>query len=190
MNSSWKAFFAPYAAHFHSAFPGKYQRVGLREDHSYVHVCRGPMILWKCTLHCPMDHYETAQTFSVRATEDRFSWFTWRIEKYCKTRHRVDARGLYNCSAVDLALLWESHCVIHASTEQLRYKDTCESCGTHAGFVPTGKYVGFYNWVNCDTQNGKLKEVMPRSETRMWANVGLWCPEEASISTLGLALGL
>lgn len=77
---------------------------------------------------CPIqwEHYEAAQTLSVRTTEDRLSWFSKRIENQCKTSHRVDARELYDHCAMDLAYSLESHCIICASTEQLQYQDTRE----------------------------------------------------------------
>lgn len=54
MNSSWKFFFATCAPHFPSAFPGGNQGGGLQGDRSYVYVCRGQMVLWKCTMPYPM----------------------------------------------------------------------------------------------------------------------------------------
>lgn len=86
-----------------------------------------------CTVH--WDHYETAQTLSMRATEGRLSWFTRGIENYCKTSQRLDARGLYNHAAMDLTYSLESHCIICASTEQQQYQDTCDRVLWHTCWV-------------------------------------------------------
>lgn len=54
------------------------------------------------TTHCPMRLLWNSPTLLNEGNRGQ-SWLTRRIENYCKTRNRVDARELYDHCAVDLA---------------------------------------------------------------------------------------